>query len=109
MSNINWEILRQLVDSAPDKYDRNETKKYISPKMKKKIWERDKVCKICGRIDKDDSVGNSILHMHHINPKGESTDDNLVLLCKHCHQAVHCLLFALKKCCFVNVLRVIRW
>lgn len=109
MVNINWELLKDLVGYAPDKYDRYKKKKHIPHEIRQKIWERDKVCRVCGKENTFDSEGNSRLHIHHIDPKGESSEDNLILLCKYCHQTVHCLLFVTNKGAFVNVLRVIRW
>lgn len=106
---IDWEYFRCLVDSVPNNLDKQKKKKYIPPKTKEKIRERDTVCKICGMHEKVGSDGNSNLHIHHIIPNGESTEGNLVLLCKSCHQAIHCFLYVSGKGRFVNVLRAIRW
>jgi len=107
MKKIDWELLRHLVDSAPDNYDKGKKKKGILDRQR--IIDRDKVCKLCGKENSYDREGRSRLHIHHIDPKGDSTDDNLILLCKYCHQTVHCLLFVSDKGGFANVLRVIRW
>ena len=106
---IDWEYFRNIVDIVPYGIDRQKKKKYIPPKINQKIRERDKVCKICGMKEKIGSDGDSNLHIHHILPNGESTEENLVLLCKSCHQAVHCCLYVSGKGGFVNVLRAIKW
>lgn len=103
MGEINWELFKQLVET-PTLSDKK--RKYIKPEMKTKIRERDVVCKVCGRENKNTTYGNTNLHLHHIDPKGESTEDNLVLICKHCHQAVHSLLFASGRGRYVNLLRL---
>ena len=106
---INWELLKELVDCVPEDIDKQKKKKYIPPKITETVRERDKVCKICGIEDKTGSDGNSILHIHHIIPNGESIEKNLILLCKSCHQSVHCCLYVSGKGKFVNVLKAIRW
>lgn len=93
MGRINWDKLRELVEvEIPEDPERE----YLSPGMKEWIKSRDAVCVICGR-DKD-------LHVHHIIP-GKSTEDNLITLCKFCHQVVHCLLYVTGRYGFADTLR----
>ena len=96
---INWKYLQYVVDAAPEKESGEKEK--VTPKIRRRIVKRDVVCKICG--------GSNKLHAHHIRPKGLATDENLALLCKSCHQTVHCLLYVLGKCNYVNVLGSVRW
>jgi len=63
------------------------------------IWERDKgVCQICKRkiceISPDDTKSARVIlstgHIHHKDLNWENNDpDNLVLLCRDCHAALH--------------------
>lgn len=46
---IDYELLKQLVDSAPDNYDRSKKKKFIPNEMREKIWQRDKCCNLLSR------------------------------------------------------------
>ena len=38
-----------------------------------------------------------LIHVHHIIPWGESSDNNLITLCFHCHDAVHLILYRANK------------
>jgi thymidylate synthase (FAD) len=69
---------------------------YSSPKWKeavKKVWKRDNAtCQLCGKHQSDDK--NNKFHIHHLYPFAEyerlrTNPDNLVLLCKDCHNFVH--------------------
>lgn len=60
------------------------TTREIVGETRERIIERDGCCKICGRTDR--------LEIHHINPFEKSHDNseqNLVVLCKHCHMSLH--------------------
>jgi len=91
---INWKMLRELVDKS----DSIGSDPSIPRKVRELVIKRDGKCVVCGRKGKG-------LHVHHINPGRDSTLDNLVTLCRSCHQAVHCLLYSTGKHKFVNVIR----
>ena len=97
---INWVFLKQLVDNA-EKTDFSKKRYYITDKVRIKVKNRDKECKICGKKEK--KVGD--LHIHHINPKEKSVENNLTILCGNCHQVVHSLLYVVGKYKFVDALR----
>jgi len=92
--SINWKLLRKLVEKA----DSVGSDSPIPRKVRQEVLERDGKCMLCGR-----TVNG--LHVHHINPGKDSTPDNLITLCRSCHQAVHCLLYSAGKHKFVNVIR----
>ena len=94
MSNIDWKLLRELVEKA----NSTGSDPPIPRKVREEVIRRDGKCMLCGRTGKG-------LHVHHINPGEESTPDNLITLCRSCHQAVHCLLYSAGKHKFVNVIR----
>lgn len=51
--------------------------------IRKKIWERDKWCVICG------SQGHDVHHVVYRSRGGKDAENNLVLLCRDCHRAIH--------------------
>jgi len=106
--DFDWELLKKLTDDIPYGLERRKAKN-IREETKRIVRERDKVCRLCGRENSVDSESHSILHVHHIIPNGESTEDNLILLCKYCHQTVHNILYVTGKWRFANTLRIIRW
>ncbi len=60
----------------------------FSKVLKKIIWERDNsLCQICGtHVSKKGAIG----HIHHIDGYKDNNDqDNLILLCLHCHGKIH--------------------
>ena len=68
---------------------------YVSQEWKgcvKQVWKRDEgICQRCG-VNKGNT--NKEFHIHHIKPfsssrKDRTNVDNLVLLCKKCHNFVH--------------------
>lgn len=84
MGEINWEKLRELVEvDTTNKTRREEVTNYN--KVRLAVRRRDGGCVVCGNTKK--------LHVHHIIPDGLSTEDNLVTLCRTCHQVVHGLLY----------------
>jgi len=107
---FNWEYLKHLIDIVPYDLDKSKKKKIIPKETKIRIRKRDNnKCKICGKEDKLGNDGVSILHTHHIIPNKDNDDDNLVTLCKYCHQTVHDILFVIGKGSCVNVLRKFKW
>jgi 5-methylcytosine-specific restriction endonuclease McrA len=52
-------------------------------KIRQYVQERDKWCVLCGE------KGEEIHHVVYKNDGGSDTPDNLVLLCKDCHKAIH--------------------
>jgi len=92
---INWELLKRLVEEA----ESVGSDPPIPRKVREEVINRDgHKCAICGRRVKSP-------HVHHINPGKPSTPDNLITLCRSCHQAVHCLLYSAGKHKFVNVIK----
>jgi 5-methylcytosine-specific restriction endonuclease McrA len=89
---IDWELLIKLVEEA----DAIGSDPPVPRKVRQEVLQRDGRCMICGRT--------TSLHIHHINPGKPSTADNLITLCRACHQAVHCLLYVAGKHRFVNVI-----
>ena len=88
---MDYDTLLRLLN-IPDGLDRNKKKEVIPKPLREEIYERDKMsCQICGRNTAE------ILHIHHIIPNGSATPGNLILLCNHCHKAVHLLLYTSKK------------
>ena len=76
-------LLAELYESAPDARANEKERSDIPPKIRKQVLARDKVCVVCGHEAKI---------CHHINLRGESVPDNLVMLCRHCHEWLHWLL-----------------
>jgi len=75
--------------SSPVKIDtkNQETKRQIPPKLRLKVWTRDKLrCVVCGRSPAT-HLG-TVLHIDHILPYskgGKTTPDNLRTLCAECN------------------------
>lgn len=102
---INWELFLELTRKIPNDLDRDLKKQYIPKNTREKIKEKYKDCQLCGGEFKIGSDGTNFLQIHHIIPNGTSTENNLIVLCKHCHQAVHNILFVSGKWRFVNLYR----
>lgn len=87
----------KLVD-IPDGLDRKVKKEGISLKTRKELTLRDGLtCQICGLKGQYGNPGFDIpgkLAVHHRIPNGSADLDNLITLCKYCHNAVHALLYA---------------
>ena len=93
---MDYELLIKLI-SIPDHLDRKKKKEFVAKLVREEIYKRDyMICQLCGR----DESGN--LQVHHIIPNGTATPDNLITLCKHCHDAVHMLLYTSKKWKYCN-------
>jgi len=91
---INWDLLRKLVEEADSVGSDEPVPRSIRNYV---LWRDNYTCAICGRKVKSP-------HVHHINPGKPGTPENLVTLCRCCHQVVHCLLYVLGKHKFVNVI-----
>ena len=84
---LNIKVFERLIDEPPLNTTNESGRKSISKKMVVFIHERDNnICQVCDSHD----IPN--LKIHHINPRGESTQDNLILICKDCHNFIHELL-----------------
>jgi hypothetical protein len=81
-------------------FDPNEKRKPISKKLREKILERDKGCKICGFERFGEKLVKTpkktyaypcerMMRIHHICPKEESSEENLICVCLVCHDFVH--------------------
>jgi 5-methylcytosine-specific restriction endonuclease McrA len=96
---IDWDLLKRLTDDVPYGLERETERKHIPRKVRDELLRAHGYrCQLCGRRE------TGPLHLHHRLPHAESTADNLVVLCRCCHQTVHCLLHVQGKWRFVNVL-----
>jgi 5-methylcytosine-specific restriction endonuclease McrA len=94
---MDYNKLIHLIDDLPEYPRKRDKKKPASATIKSAVKERDKnVCQICGY-----SSDYNDLEVHHIIPWGDSTPENLISLCSHCHRAVHTLLYVAKKWRFI--------
>lgn len=84
--------------SIPDELNRKIKKEQVPKKTRMKLIDRDKsTCQICGLKGKYGNPGFDVpgkLAVHHRIPNGSADLDNLITLCKYCHNAVHALLYA---------------
>lgn len=80
----NPELYRKFLDKA-SKYNNGEGKQYANIKAKKECVEHYKECQRCNSIEN--------LEAHHLIPIGyegsTDTQDNLICLCRSCHQKLH--------------------
>ena len=98
----NLDLLLQLTRDIPDGLDKKQKRKQIPPKMKPIIRERDNnTCKICGLVNSNKIT--TTFHLHHILPTGEAEPSNLLLLCQHCHNTVHLMLYRMGKWRYTRV------
>lgn len=105
---FDWDHFRHLIDVVPEGLDRHQKKGIVRKEDRENIRKRNK-CRLCSAKDKIGLDRNSILHIHHIIPNGTGDIDNLELLCKSCHQAVHSILYVLGKWRFLNVMKGMYW
>ena len=69
----------------PPVVDEKQERKFIPEDLKQQVKDRDEhKCVVCERKKE--------LKVHHIIPYGESTIDNLVVVCAYCHEYVHKIL-----------------
>lgn len=94
---MNYDLLIELVN-IPDGLDRSIKKEKLTKELRSSITDRDELtCQICGLTGKYGNPGYSVpgkLAIHHIIPNGKSDLDNLITLCRYCHNAVHQLLYS---------------
>lgn len=92
VSNLNFNRLKFLVELLPDyKKKPDQKRKALQPPDRLHFETRDGgVCYLCGSISK--YTGKS--QLHHINPVGDVTDDNIVTLCESCHRLVHLAMYS---------------
>lgn len=110
---VDYELLMKLINDVPDDLDRSVKKEYLPKKMREEISKRDEMkCQICGRGGEYGSrnpytYGSSAydgkLQVHYIIPNGNANAENLIILCKYCHSAVHNLLYSAGKWKYVNI------
>lgn len=86
--NLNWDKFRNLIDKVPSSaYKSNTSKTKLQPKDMYHFERRDGCkCYLCETVSR-------ITHLHHIIPTGDTTDQNIVTLCKSCHKMVHIALY----------------
>ena len=93
---FNYERFLEITRAIPV-YNKNLIREGITKKIRGEIVKRDShKCQLCGLESRYGNpewgiVGD--LHIHHIIPNGPSTEDNLITLCKFCHNAVHMVLY----------------
>jgi 5-methylcytosine-specific restriction endonuclease McrA len=100
---INWDRLRKLIYIKPRYKDRDNKKVALQPKDRLKYEIRDKgECYICGSTFHygscnkylcNGTVTYKLSHLHHIIPNGDTSEENIVTLCTHCHQIVHQMMY----------------
>lgn len=84
-----WEKLERLLkipDCRNPKYKREQTSKEIREEI---IREYDGKCWLC-------NCNPSTINIHHVDPEGLSTKENLVPLCSFCHRWIHWILYKIK-------------
>lgn len=86
VKNMNFELLKKIVIDVPENLDRTKKKETIEREIQILIKNRsNNTCELCGNYPSK--------LIHHIIPNGASSLDNLIDLCRNCHDAVHVLLF----------------
>lgn len=100
--NLDWDRFKFLIDEVPDTHDSNCRKKELNPKDRLHFERRDRgVCFVCGSTYHYGSCNvfayvertYKLSHLHHVDPLGDKSDQNIVTLCTHCHQMVHSAMF----------------
>lgn len=100
--DLNWNAFRKLVEIDINSIDYTKKKSVLQPKDRLHFEVRDRgLCFICGSIYYYGSCNvyaytqsnYKMSHLNHIIPNGDTTDENIVTLCTHCHQMVHQALF----------------
>jgi len=82
VKNMNFELLKKIVIDVPENLDRTKKKETIGREIQILIKNRsNNTCELCGNY-----LSKLI---HHIIPNGASSLDNLIDLCRNCHDAVH--------------------
>lgn len=103
MTSIDQSTLTRLL-SIPDNLDRSRTvyKEPIPRKLKEYIKrEQHYQCQLCRWTAPQDE--RKKLEVHHIIPNGTAEPENLITLCRYCHDAVHLLLYALGKWKYIRM------
>ena len=101
IEKYNWDLLLRLTRDIPYKLNKDKPKEDVSDEIRKLIFERDKVCQLCG--------SNKQLIIHHIIPNGPADPNNLILLCRRCHTIVHLLLAVSGKWKQVSIYQMMRF
>ena len=83
---INYDKLKEILEAAPIcDPERKDNKGTITDDIRKQILERDNhVCVICEK-EKQKII-------HHADPYGAATLENLYVLCFACHEYIHKIL-----------------
>lgn len=101
--DINFIELKRIIDIVPDNLDRKQKKGSIPSHVRRELKESCPNCVLCGHEQEHDKNGLNIIHIHHIIPNGSGEKENLIALCKYCHQTIHLLLYAAGKWRYVDV------
>ncbi|MBO6006635.1 MAG: HNH endonuclease, partial [Aeriscardovia sp.] len=71
------------------KYNSQEQRRLLTPKLRQEIMERDNyTCQICGKY-MPDKVGLQIDHIIPIAKGGKTVPSNLQVLCSRCNGSKH--------------------
>ena len=101
MNMFNWEKIKELVERVPFGLELSQPKGVITKAVRQELTQRDALtCQCCGLQDNYGNPGFAIpgkLAVHHIIPNGAATLENLITLCKYCHNVVHLILYILRK------------
>jgi len=88
---IHWQEFIKLVENALP--CRRAERHAIPTAVRREVLQRDnRRCRVCNASAKERR-----LDLHHVQPGGESTPENLVALDVFCHQGVHAMLAAAEK------------
>lgn len=94
----NYDKLLELTRDIPENLDLRVKKTQITKTVRRQIIERDKsTCQICGLVCRYGNPGFDVpgrLAIHHIIPNGPGTLDNVITICRYCHNAIHAILYA---------------
>ena len=97
----NYDLLLKLTRDIPYGLELGEKKEVIPKELRETVEKRDNcTCQLCHLKDTYGNPGWDIpgkLAIHHIIPNGLAVEENLITLCKNCHNVVHLLLYITKK------------
>lgn len=94
----NYDLFLALTRDIPEGLDLSKKKETVTKEIRDKLISRDNLtCQCCGLKDRYGNPGYAIrgkLAIHHVIPNGKASLDNVVTLCRYCHNAVHAILYA---------------
>jgi len=94
----NYDLFLALTRDVPHGLDLSIKKESVTKEIRELLAKRDNnTCQCCGLKDRYGNPGWDVtgkLAIHHIIPNGNAALDNVVTLCRYCHNAVHAVLYA---------------